>query len=94
MRHTQPVRAGCESLVSADLAKNGDEGFCRSWRSSAGGSTSLPDLRLHRMIGHCSLQGKSGVTSIDRFNTEDFSTKFAGEIKELGIDGFIDAQPS
>jgi hypothetical protein len=35
------------------------------------------------------LQGKSGVSPIVRFDTSDFSTKFAGEIKELDVEGYI-----
>ena len=35
------------------------------------------------------LQGKSGVTPIARFDTSEFSTRFAGEIKELDVEGFV-----
>ena len=35
------------------------------------------------------LQGKSGVTPISRFDTSDYSTRFAGEIKELDIGSYI-----
>lgn len=35
------------------------------------------------------LQGVSGVTHIDRFDTSEFTTKFAGEVKDLNIENFI-----
>jgi len=34
-------------------------------------------------------QGKSGVTPIARFDTTDYSTRFAGEIKDLDVEGYI-----
>ena len=36
------------------------------------------------------LAGESGVDMIDRFDTEDFPTKFAAQIKDFDNEGFID----
>ena len=35
------------------------------------------------------LQGNSGVSLIQGFNTEDFSTRFAGEIHGFGCNGYV-----
>ena len=35
------------------------------------------------------LQGTSGVGLIQGFNTEDFSTRFAGEIHGFGCNGYV-----
>ncbi|GLJ10542.1 hypothetical protein SUGI_0130100 [Cryptomeria japonica] len=35
------------------------------------------------------LQGKSGITSIERFDCTDFPTKIAGEIKSFSTDGLV-----
>lgn len=35
------------------------------------------------------LQGVSGVAHIEGFNTEGFSTRFAGEIRELETNGYV-----
>lgn len=35
------------------------------------------------------LAGKSGISQIDDFDTEGYSTTFAGEIKEINTDGYI-----
>ena len=46
-------------------------------------------IRLHvlRYLG-CQ-QGTSGISRIDRFDVSNFTTHFAGEIKELDIEGFV-----
>jgi len=36
--------------------------------------------------------GKSGVTAIEKWDTEEMSTKFAGEIKELDCTGYVTAK--
>jgi hypothetical protein len=35
------------------------------------------------------LAGKSGVTEISTFDASEFSTRFAGEVKDLETDGYI-----
>ena len=35
------------------------------------------------------MQGKSGITPIERFDTSEYATRFAGEVKELATDGFV-----
>ncbi len=35
------------------------------------------------------MQGKSGVTLIEKWDTEGFSTKFAGEIRDFKSEGYI-----
>lgn len=35
------------------------------------------------------LKGVSGVTHIDRFDTSEFTTKFAGEVKDLNIESYV-----
>ena len=45
-------------------------------------------LHMTLMCLSC-LQGVSGVTHIDRFDTSEFTTKFAGEVKDLNIENFI-----
>ena len=35
------------------------------------------------------LKGKSGVTKIDKWDTEGYSTQFAGEIKQLDVSKYI-----
>ena len=35
------------------------------------------------------LQGVSGVVPIQGFNTEDFSTRFAGEIQGFACNGYV-----
>ena len=36
------------------------------------------------------LQGRSGITQIEGFPCEDYSTRFAGEIKGFDPTGYID----
>jgi 3-oxoacyl-(acyl-carrier-protein) synthase len=36
--------------------------------------------------------GKSGITAIEKWDTEEMSTKFAGEIKELDCKGYVSAK--
>lgn len=38
------------------------------------------------------LAGKSGVRNIEHFDTTNFTTKFAGLVKDLDIDAFIDSK--
>lgn len=38
------------------------------------------------------LEGKSGITAIEKWDTEDMPTKFAGEIKELDCTGYVSAK--
>jgi len=38
------------------------------------------------------LAGKSGVRLIDRFDTEEFSSKIAGLVNDFSIEGYIDAK--
>lgn len=35
------------------------------------------------------MQGVSGVTHIERFDTAEFSTRFAGEVKDLNMENYI-----
>ena len=35
------------------------------------------------------MQGKSGITSIDKWDTHGYSTQFAGEIKELDVSKYV-----
>lgn len=35
------------------------------------------------------LAGKSGIAAIEGFDTSDFTTQFAGEIKDFSADGYI-----
>ena len=40
------------------------------------------------------LAGKSGVRTIDRFDTEDYSSKIAGLINDFSIEGYLEAKES
>ena len=35
------------------------------------------------------MQGKSGITNIDKWDTHGYSTQFAGEIKELDVSKYV-----
>ena len=35
------------------------------------------------------MQGKSGITPIDKFDTHGYSTQFAGEIKQLDVSKYV-----
>ena len=35
------------------------------------------------------MQGKSGVTPIEKFDTHGYSTHFAGEIKQLDVSKYV-----
>lgn len=35
------------------------------------------------------LQGRSGITAIENWDTEGYSTRFAGEIKEFSAAGYV-----
>jgi 3-oxoacyl-(acyl-carrier-protein) synthase len=35
------------------------------------------------------MQGKSGITNIDKWDTQGYSTQFAGEIKELDVSKYV-----
>ena len=37
----------------------------------------------------CDLQGKSGITQIEKFDTNGYSTRFAGEIKQLDVSKYV-----
>lgn len=38
----------------------------------------------------CCMQGKSGISAIENFDTSEYSTQFAGEIKDINLDGYVD----
>ena len=38
------------------------------------------------------VEGKSAISNITKFNTEQFAVKIAGEVKDLPVDQFIDAK--
>ena len=46
--------------------------------------------RHARALPGAVLQGRSGITQIEGFPCEDFSTRFAGEIKGFDPTGYID----
>lgn len=35
------------------------------------------------------LEGKSGISAIEGFKCEDYSTRFAGEIKSFSVEGLV-----
>lgn len=35
------------------------------------------------------MQGKSGISKIDKWDTQGYSTRFAGEIKELDVSQYV-----
>ena len=44
----------------------------------------------HERHSHdCTLQGRSGVSLIDSFDTAGYSTRIAGQIREFACNGFV-----
>ena len=41
------------------------------------------------MLTGCVPQGVSGVSQIESFDTDDYSTRFAGNIKEFECNGYV-----
>ena len=49
----------------------------------------LPVINSPCSAFHMWMQGKSGISPIERFDTSEYATRFAGEVKELATDGFV-----
>ena len=54
------------------------------------GCQTVPAHTCMRCVFIAWLQGRSGITQIEGFPCEDFSTRFAGEIKGFDPTGYID----
>ena len=51
----------------------------------------LSDLHVHACrLRSLHLQGRSGISQIDGFPCDDYTTRFAGEIKDFDPTGYVD----
>ncbi len=51
----------------------------------------MKELPINADANFCkfAMQGKSGITDIDKWDTHGYSTQFAGEIKELDVSKYV-----
>lgn len=53
------------------------------------GIVSTPECQDSHNTQPSAMQGKSGITQIEKFDTDGYSTRFAGEIKELDVSKYV-----